>query len=351
LKILDSLVPEDGDSHFRAGVMLAEHQLYAAAARQFGLARPTSKDPYLAGYNQTLAYVNAADYAAAIRTANELLNQGHETAELADVAATAYLKSGQAKEAYNAFRLAVHLDPRNEEAYVELCEMSLDHDDYDRGLQIAEIGLRHLPGSERLYLQRGIMRAMKGQFDEGEKDFAKASDLAPQEVLPAVSLGLIAMQKGNLDKAVATLRQAAARHRDSYLAQYWFAEALLRGGAEPGTKNRDQALAALKQSVRLNPNFWHARADLGKLLLDRDEVDAAISELQKAASLNPSATGPLYLLAQAYRRKGDESRAQELIAQVSKMQAEDRESLAQGGLRQLAREGKAAVPVSQGQQH
>jgi Flp pilus assembly protein TadD len=347
LRILQSLSPGDCASHFQAGAMLAKHNLYAAAAREFGLARHTSSDSYVAGYNQSLAYLNAGNYQAALRTANELFKEGHQTAELANVAATAYLRNGQPKEAYNALRFATHLDPRNEEAYVELCEMALEHDNYDRGLEIANIGLRHLPTSSRLYLQRGIIRAMKGQFDEAESDFSRASELSSQEVLPAVSLGLIAMQKGNLEKAVETLRRTAAEHPGNYLAQYWFAEALLRAGAEPGTRRRDEALAALKASVRSNPDYWHARAELGKLLLDRDEVDGAIAELQEAAHLNPSATGPLYLLAQAYRRKGDEVRAKELLAQVSTMQAQDRESMAQSGLRQLAREGQASLGGSQ----
>src|SRR6266567_4482767 len=335
LKSLDSLPVQDGDSHFRAGALLVEHKLYAAAARQFGMARRTYRDAYLAGYDQALAYLNAGDYAGTIRTANELLNQGHETAELASVAATAYLKNSQPQEAYNTLRLATHLDPKNEDAYVGLCGIALDRDDYDLGLEVAAIGLAHLPNSERLYLQRGVMRAMKGEFREAEQDFATASKLAPQDVLPSVSLGLISMQMGHLDKAVSGLRQAVLRHRDSYLGQYWLAKVLLQSGAAPGTKEGEEALAALRASVRLNPDFWHARADLGKALLDRGEAPGAIVELEKAAVLNPSASSPLYLLAQAYRRQGDEARAKDLAARVSKIQAEEREGFPEASLKRI----------------
>lgn len=347
LKSLDSLSPQDGDSHFRAGALLVEHKLYAAAARQFGIARQTSEDAYLAGYNQTLAYVKAGDFASAIRTANELLNQGHETADLADVAATAYLKNGQPKEAYNALRLATHLDPKNEDAYVDLCAINLDYENYDLGLEVANIGLSHLPSSERLYLQRGVMRAMKGEFAEAQQDFSTASDLAPQEVLPGIALGLVSMQMGRLDKAVDVLRQAVSQHPHNYLAQYWFAKVLLQSGAIPGTKEGDEVLAALRASVRLNPGFWHAHADLGKTLLDRGGVAPAIVELKKAVALNPSATSPLYLLAQAYRRQGDEARANDLVARVSKMQTEEREGFPEASLRNIIREGTSDFPSKQ----
>ncbi|PYV28167.1 MAG: hypothetical protein DMG24_02725 [Acidobacteria bacterium] len=346
VKSFDSLSAQDGDSHFRAGALLVEHKLYAAAARQFGIARRTYRDAYLAGYDQALAYLNAGDYPGAIRTANELLNQGHETAELADIAATAYLKNGQPQEAYNALRLATHLDPKNEDAYVDLCGIALDRDNYDLGLEIAAIGLAHLPNSERLYLQRGVMRAMKGEFAEAEQDFATSFKLAPQEFLPPVSLGLISMQMGHLEQAVNGLRQTVSQHPDNYLAQYWFAKVLLQSGAAPGTREGEEALAALRASVRLNPDFWHARADLGKALLDRGDVAPAIVELKKAAALNPSASSPLYLLAQAYRRQGDEARANNLAARVSKMQSEEREGLPEASLKRIIREG-TSLPSNQ----
>jgi Flp pilus assembly protein TadD len=337
--LLARLPTDDGESHFKAAAMLVEAEEYAAAAKEFGIARRTYRDAYIAGYDQALAYVKAGDYASAISTANELLSQGHETAELADVAATAYLKSGQTKQAYNALRLATKLDPQDEDAYVDLSNLCLDDEKYDLGLEIATIGLSHLPKSQRLYLQRGVMRAMKGEFSGAEEDFSSALKLAPQEVLPSVALGLVSMQRGHLDQAVEVLRRAAKQHPDSYLAQYWFAKVLLQSGVAPRTKDGDEILAALEASVKSNPDFWHSRTDLGKLLLERGEVGPAIAELEKAVALNPNATSPLYLLAQAYRRQGDDARASDLMARVSKMQAQERENLPAMSLKQIVREG------------
>jgi tetratricopeptide (TPR) repeat protein len=339
LPVLALLAPRDGEHHFAAGEMLVQHQAYAAAAAEFGQARLTYQDPYAAGYNQALAYFKAGDYAKTIDTANELLNQGHRTAELANLAGNAYLKNHQLKEAYNALRLATGLDPKNEDSYIDLCSISLDFDNYDLGIEIANLGLSHLPDSMRLFLQRGVLRAMKGEFDAAQQDFAAAARLAPNDVSPQVSQGVLAMQMGHLDQSVDLLRRATTLSPGNYLAQYWFAEALLRSGAAPNGKDGDEALVALQTSVTSNAGFWHSQADLGKVLLERGNVDQAISHLEKAAALNPAATSPLYLLAQAYRRKGDNDRAQQLIAQVSKMQAEDREDLARSDLRRIVVEG------------
>ena len=52
-------------------------------------------------------------------------------------------------------------------------------------------------------------------------------------------------------------------------------------------------------------SFAPAHSELGRLLLKRDDVDGAITELEQATDLDPEATAALYNLAQAYRRKGD----------------------------------------------
>lgn len=331
----------DGARHFAAGEMLAKRGAYAAAAKEFGLARRTRCDPYLAGYDQGLAEFKAGNFPAAINISNELLNQGHRTAELARLAGNAYLKNHQPNEAYNALRIATGLDPKDEASYVDLCLISLDFDHYDLGMKIAGVGLSHVPDSVNLRLVRGALRAMKGEFDQAQRDFDDAARLAPDDVSPQVSRGVLAMQMGHVDQSVEILRRAVALAPRNYLSQYWYGEALLRDGATAQSKAGDEAFTALETSVRTNPAFWHSQAELGKVLLERGQVDSAIRHLETAASLNPTATAPLYLLAQAYKRRGDDARAQALIAKVSKMQAEDREAMARSELRQVVAEGAA----------
>jgi tetratricopeptide (TPR) repeat protein len=344
VSILGLLPQRDGARHFAAGEMLVEHQAYAAAAGEFGLARQTYRDPYTAGFDQALAYFKAGDFPKTLDTANDLLNQGHRTAELANLAGEAYLRNKQPQDGYNALRLAASLDPKNEDNYLDLCSLTLDLDEYDLGMEIANLGLTHVPNSARLYVQRGVLRAMKGQFDEAQQDFATAARLAPHDASPRVSEGVLAMQRGDLDQSIALLRQATALSPGNYLAQFWFAEAMLRSGVALNGKEGDETLTALQHSVRSNAEFWHSQTDLGKVLLERGDPDAAIGHLEKAAALNPSATNPLYLLAQVYLRKGDRARAQELMDRVSKMQEEDRESLARSDLKQVAAEGTPSAP-------
>ena len=343
------LADDDSGSHLSAGDMLMRFKHYAEAADEFGRAEKYAKKPYEAGYKQTCYHLGVMRDAA-ISEANQLLNQGFETAELANAAGSAYQKSGKVREAYNAFRLATHLDPMSEDSYIGMCEINLDREDYDSGVEVANIGLTHLPNSDRLYVERGVLRAMKGKFDDAEQDFADAHKLAPDAVLPSVALGLIAMQKGDLPKARQLLRECAHAHAHNYFAQYWFAVALIHSGAAPGSPEEKEVVAALEASVEANPDFWHSRSELGKILLRQGQVDRAINELERATALNPQSTAPIYLLAQAYRTKGETEKAKQQLARLSAIQKNERQDMAEGVLKRALQEGTSTTAKEPGQQ-
>jgi tetratricopeptide (TPR) repeat protein len=210
-----------------------------------------------------------------------------------------------------------------------------------------DIGLRQLPESWMLRLQRGVLLAMKGTMSEAEAEFDTARRLAPDRAVPYAALGMAWIQSGQTEKAVEVLRAELPRRRD-HVVPYIFAVALLRSGVEPASPAAAEAVDALRASIQANPRFAPARAELGRLLLKRDRVDLAIRELEKAAELDPGSTPALYALAQAYRKKGDVARAQEMLARVSTLNAQERGDDPDGELRRavvrIVREGTAAPP-------
>jgi tetratricopeptide (TPR) repeat protein len=222
--------------------------------------------------------------------------------------------------------------------------LCVEHDNFDLGLEIVDIGRRELPASWTLTMQRGVPLAMKGQMGEAEKEFEAARRLAPEQSVPYAALGMAWIQSGQTDKAVEELRAELPRRKD-HVVPYIFAVALLRSGIDPASPAAAEAVTALRASIKANPSFAPARAELGRLLLKRNEVDLAIRELEKAAALDPESTPALYALSQAYLRKGDRARAQEMVARVSKLNAAERGNDPDGELRRavvrIVREGAA----------
>lgn len=338
--ILGKLPPAtDAVTRFDAGMLFANMGRYKEAASQFELARKGYPDPYQVAFNLTLAYVRMRDFQPAIRTAQGYLAQGDPRAELYNLLAQALEGSGQTMEAYNALRTATKLDPKDEDNYLDLSALCVDHANYDLGMEIVDIGISYLPRSDRLHFQRGTLLAIKGQSAQAAADFETAGKLAPEKSLPAVAQGLVLLEMGEPAKSVTLLRQKAAEPRADYLVFYIFGEALTRTGAAQGSPEEIEAVKALERSIHLNPNFAQSRGLLGKLLLRAGEVDRAVAELEKALELDPEETNSAYQLAQAYRRKGNTARAKELFARVDKAKTEGREKFMTKTLLRLVREG------------
>jgi predicted Zn-dependent protease len=192
-----------------------------------------------------------------------------------------------------------------------------------------------------------VLLAMKGTMSEAEAEFDAARRLASDQPVPYAALGMAWIQSGQTEKAVEVLRGELTRRKD-HVVPYIFAVAVVRSGAEPTSPAATEAVEALRASIRANPRFAPARAELGRLLLKRDSVDLAISELEQAAELDPAHTPALYALAQAYRKKGDVARAQEMLARVSKLNAQERGDDPDGELKRavirIVREGTAPPP-------
>ena len=347
LRVLARLPESDVDSRFEAGLLLGQAGLHADAANMFASARPRYKDAYTVAYNETLMRVEAGDYDGAIRVARELIDRGPQPAELYNLAARAHLKAGHIKEAYDALRTATRVAPDAEENYVDLSNICIDHQNLELGVEIIDVGLARRPDSPLLHLQRGVLMALQAQLGPAETEFAAARRLAPDLPAPYAALAMIWMQTGRTGEAVDVLRQAAARQSD-HIVPYIFAVALVRSGIDPAAPEAAEAVDALQTSIRLNPRFAPAHSELGRLLLKRDDFDGAARELEQAVALDGENTAAIYNLAQTYRRKGDRARASDLLARLSRLNAQERGDDAAAELKRtvirIVRDGSTAKP-------
>jgi len=343
--ILKLLPTGDADDRFQAGLILGRAEAYSPAAEFFGTARPRYSDPYVAGYNQLLMLIKAGSYPEGIGLFKQLAGQGYRHAELYNVVSEAYLKTGHLQEAYDVLRTATQIEPEAEDNYVDLASVCLEYENYPLGKEILDVGIHYIPRSYRLYIQRGVTFVMRGSLDLAERDFQTASELTPDKSLPYFALGWVWVQGGQTEKAVGVLREKSKLPGIDFLVPYIFAVALVHSGAEPGTPTADEAVAAFESSIRLNSNFSHAHAELGKLLFKQGQLDRSIAELKTATTLDPSDSGPVYVLAQAYRKKGQKAEADEMLAKIAQLHADDHNLDVRKELKRLVRQDTA--PSSQ----
>jgi tetratricopeptide (TPR) repeat protein len=343
---LAPLPATDPDIQFEAGVVLGKAGAFREAAKAFALAKAGTASPYTAAYNQILMLIRATDYSGAIDLFSELTRQGLRRAELYNLISEAHLKSGRIEQAYNSLRTATELEPEAEDNYVDLAGICLDYENYDLGLEIVDIGLRRLPKSYRLRLHHGVMLAQKGLAEESERDFELAGALSPTESLPYAALAMAWMQRGETERAVRVLRDRVKRNPRDFMLPYILGIALVRSGAEPRNPMGVEARSAYETSIRLNPRFSRAHAELGKLLLKGGDVAGSIAQLQQAVELDPDDGAAAYQLAQAYRKKGDNGRSQEMLSRVTRLRDRKEGLDANAEMKRIVREGVASAAPS-----
>jgi tetratricopeptide (TPR) repeat protein len=321
--LLERLPKDAAVSRFEAGVALGRAGAHADAARFFATSRPGYPDPLAAGYNELLMRVEAGDRDGALALAGELTARQDAGADVHNLAARAYVAAGRIQEAYDALRAAARLEPTQPQHYVDLALICADHENFDLGLEIVDVGLRYLPADPTLHLQRGVLLVMKGMIDEAEPALDRARALRPDSAAATIALAMAWMQSGRTERAVDLLRRAAPSATDA-VVPYMLGVALVRSGADPGDAAGTEAAAAFEAAIRLDPALAGPRGELGKLLLKRGDLEAAIVNLERAVELEPGNAAPAYSLAQAYRLTGNTARAQELLAKVTALNAQER---------------------------
>jgi len=312
-------------AQFQLGLTLASHGHEERAIPFFEAVQKQHPDSYDAAFNLAVCYLAARRFAPAIDLLMGIKQKGKVTAELDNLLSEAYKGADQIQPAIDALREATRLDPEDEANYIDLASLCTDHDAYDLGLEVIDVGLRYNPQSDRLVFQRGILHAMKNQFDLADKDFQLASQLAPDKNLSYAGLSISYMQTGNLPEAVRTLRERVRQKPDDATVQYLLGEALIRAGAAPDAREFAEAKTALERSVALNASFVPPKVDLAKLYLRENRVEDAVALLEKARALDPQEKSIYSQLATAYRRQKKSEQAAAALATLTRLNEEQRQ--------------------------
>jgi tetratricopeptide (TPR) repeat protein len=144
---------------------------------------------------------------------------------------------------------------------------------------------RRLSPAESLAL-RGDFHVYEGRPQDARPLLEQAVQLDPKLAAPRESLGVLALEAGDLEKAVEEFTAAVQLDSQSYLAYYYSALTVLRGAASPSDLER--AKSTLQRSIDLNPQFAPAHSALASLYSRRrDQLPEALSAAQKAHDLEP----------------------------------------------------------------
>ncbi|HET7923337.1 MAG TPA: tetratricopeptide repeat protein, partial [Rhodanobacteraceae bacterium] len=174
-------------------------------------------------------------------------------------------------------------------------------------LEEAEQGYReHLEAepndADALHLL-GLLRHQRGASAEAEDLLARAHALAPEKAGIELALGTVRFQAGDLDAARAHWEKALALDPNVGTAHSGLGQiALMQGERETAEQHFRIALRAGEDAQAL--------AGLGSLLLERDDLEAALRHLGRAADLAPNDPTIQLALGRAFAKRGTETFAE-----------------------------------------
>ena len=170
----------------------------------------------------------------------------------------------------------------------------------------------------RAYGELGMLLLGAEYFSEAEIALRDAETLAPGEMRWPYYLGLLYQKTGDPQKSAAAFARAVK-------ADETYPPALIRLGNAYLDQGRPEAAEPLfNQALLRDPRLVAALFGLGRAALARKDYAGAISNLERALSIDPDADAVHYALALAYRGAGQADKARaHLRAQSSPLDPPD----------------------------
>src|SRR5262249_7459666 len=151
----------------------------------------------------------------------------------------------------------------------------------------------------------GLVLRGQNKTEEARQAFEKASELAPDSILPVEQL--VDLDLENKDFAAATRRAQEQLKKTPDSAPAHYIE-----GKIYGTKHEwDQAEAALKKAIDLDPNFSKAYEILISTYFVANKLPEAVAQLELLLSKNPEDLRALYMLGLVHERQKDFAKARQ----------------------------------------
>ena len=180
-----------------------------------------------------------------------------------------------------------------------------------------------------MHLAAGEANESQGYYDAAIREYREVLALGPGR--PGIhfrigrSLMLRAKQLSEADASLA--RTEAAKEFEEELrldptsadAAYELGEIHRRAG------ELERAAQLFDVAVKHYPDFEEARIGLARVLISQDKPEPAVSQLQKAISLNRANEVSYYQLSVAYARLGQVAEQQKALAEFQRLRAQKRE--------------------------
>lgn len=207
-----------------------------------------------------------------------------------------------------AQKLATEM-PQSGEIQLELGRLLLRKGDFAGATPALEKAAAASPGLAEVHALLGYAHQANRRSAEALAEYRKATELDPKNVDYRITYGLLLGLNKQHDAGIAELKKVIAtpgyKDADAYINLGW-----LYRNVEP--KRADEAVAAYKKALELDPKDEQAALGVGWSYFYGRKWDEAVGSFNKAIELEPKLAADAYNgIAWAYFFKGDLPKAEE----------------------------------------
>jgi len=246
-----------------------------------------------------------------------------DDAGIVNLRASAESAAGKLDAAYADFKRAAEMSPQEERNYLDLALLCLDHNRQQLAVDVATVGIAHLPQDAALYGVRGIALAELAKYDAAQEDFTRATELDPAKPLGDVARSVLYVETDQPEKAKVSLREQLKKAPGDPVANTLLANLLIHQGAAPATAEFEEAKTALVRALQADPNALEALILLGKLDIQGSDLNGALSALERAERLDPNNRTTLNQMLLILRKLGRAQDAARVAERLTALLSED----------------------------
>jgi tetratricopeptide (TPR) repeat protein len=191
-----------------------------------------------------------------------------QDANIVSALAKAKLQMGETKQGIELLRKVVQLRPDLAAAHLDLALVLADNYDLPGALAELNEAVRLAPNSGVVHFYRGRVLFDLGRTAEAKPEFETALQRVPQMPEPHYFLALVDKQAGDFPAAAGLLAETVKLQPRNVMAWY------LLGQCYEQQSQTENAVAAWRQAIALDPNFSQALFGLARALRSSDPTDS-----------------------------------------------------------------------------
>jgi Flp pilus assembly protein TadD len=227
-----------------------------------------------------------------------------------NLTALALAELGRYDEALAANQRARELDPHNPNYIYNAGLIYLNKGDPRHAERVLREALQQFPQSALLYQGLGEVLLKLNRFAEADASLNRASEISPNRASIYVVMARLHYTVGDGEKLGAAASKAIALDPGNYLACFYYGAWLMKNGGQV-----NDGAQYIRKSIELQPRFVQGLTMWGRIVSREGRWAEAVRAYEKAVEADPRDDHLFYLLSVAYRKLGEDQKADWALAQ------------------------------------